>query len=117
MGESARECGLGRRAPLTETGPDGERGVQEQLLYINAKRLRGGLVFKAHRLSYHAALGSRVKKKQELIEDVRGREDVRERQGEREKVGERREGESQREREGERESEKERERARASERA
>ena len=33
---------------------------QEQLLRINVKRSRGGLVFKAHRLLYHSTLGLRV---------------------------------------------------------
>ena len=35
----------------------------EQLLSTNVKRIRGGLVFKAHRLLYHSSLGSRVTKK------------------------------------------------------
>jgi len=34
-----------------------------QLLYRNAQRLRGGLVFKDHRLLYHSTLGLRVIKK------------------------------------------------------
>jgi len=37
--------------------------IQEQLLYRNVQRFRGGLVFKAHRLLYHSTLGSRVIKK------------------------------------------------------
>ena len=39
-------------------------------------RFRGGLVFKAHRLSYHATLGSRVikkKKKDNLVWDLEPR--------------------------------------------
>jgi len=36
-----------------------------QLLYRNEERLRGGLVFKAHRWLYHSTLGSRVKKEEE----------------------------------------------------
>jgi hypothetical protein len=36
--------------------------IQEQLHRRNVKRFRGGLVFKAHRLVYHSALGSRVRK-------------------------------------------------------
>ena len=31
--------------------------IEEQLLYRNVQRVRGGLVFKAHRLSYHSSLG------------------------------------------------------------
>ena len=34
-----------------------------QLLSRNVERLRGGLVFKAHRLLYHSTLGSRVIRK------------------------------------------------------
>jgi len=34
--------------------------IQEQLLRINIKRFRGGLVFKAHRLVYHSTLVLRV---------------------------------------------------------
>ena len=34
-----------------------------QLLRIDVKRFRGGLVFKAHRLMYHPTLGSRVMQK------------------------------------------------------
>jgi hypothetical protein len=37
----------------------------EQLLGINVKRLREGLVFKAHRFVYHSTLGSRVTKEKE----------------------------------------------------
>ena len=37
--------------------------ISEQLLSRNVERFRGGLVFKAHRLSYHSTLGSRVTKK------------------------------------------------------
>ena len=37
--------------------------VVEQLLHRNAKRFRGGLLFKAHRWLYHSTLGSRVIKK------------------------------------------------------
>ena len=37
--------------------------VQEQLLYRNVQRFRGGLVFKAHRLLYRSILGLRVIKK------------------------------------------------------
>ena len=36
---------------------------QEQALYMNVQRFRGGLVFKAHELLYHSTLGSRVLKK------------------------------------------------------
>ena len=38
----------GRAAPIT---------IQEQLLYRNVQRFRGGLVFKAHRLVYHSTVG------------------------------------------------------------
>ena len=38
-------------------------GCDEQLLYINVQRFRGGLVFKAHRLVYDSTLGLRVIKK------------------------------------------------------
>ena len=34
--------------------------IQEQLLCIMVKRFRAGIVFKAHRLSYHSTLGLRV---------------------------------------------------------
>ena len=37
--------------------------IQEQLLSRNVERFRGGLVFKAHKFSYHSTLGSRVIKK------------------------------------------------------
>ena len=37
--------------------------IFSELLIRNAERLRGGLVFKAHRLLYHSTLGSRVIKK------------------------------------------------------
>ena len=48
----------------------GKVEVQEQLLGKNVERLRGGLVFKAHRLVYHSTLGSRVmmKKKKFKVE-------------------------------------------------
>ena len=36
-----------------------------QLLYINVKRFRGGIVFKDHRLFYHSTLGLRVIRKKE----------------------------------------------------
>ena len=42
---------------------DSEGRIQEQLLYRNVQRFRGGLVLKAHRLVYHATLGLRVIKK------------------------------------------------------
>ena len=47
---------------LLETNNDEPRSsrTEEQLLYINVQRFRGGLVFKAHRLSYHSTLGLRV---------------------------------------------------------
>jgi len=52
--------------------------LQEQLLRINMKRFRGGLVFKAHRWLYQSTLGSRVikkkkkkKKKKNLLRSVR----------------------------------------------
>ena len=45
--------------------------IQEQLLHTNEKRLRGGLVLKAHRWLYHSTLGARViKKKKYLAIDV-----------------------------------------------
>jgi len=40
-----------------------EVSIQEQLLYRNVQRFRGGLVFKAHRLVYHLTLGLRILKK------------------------------------------------------
>ena len=40
-----------------------ERPIQEQLLYGNVQRFRGGLLFKAHGLLYHSTLGLRVIKK------------------------------------------------------
>ena len=36
----------------------------------NVKRFRGGLVFKAHRLSYHSTLGLRVSKKKKKKEET-----------------------------------------------
>ena len=39
--------------------------IQEQLLYINVQQLRGGLVFKPHRLWYHLTPGLRVIKEEE----------------------------------------------------
>ena len=49
--------------------------IQEQLLGINVKRFRGGLVFKAHGPVYHSSLGSRVRKKkrEESEASARGR--------------------------------------------
>ena len=41
--------------------------IQEQLLYINVQRFRGGLVFKTHRLLYHSTLGLIVIKQQKKI--------------------------------------------------
>ena len=42
--------------------------VNEQLLYRNVQQFRGGLVFKAHRLSYHSTLGLRVMKKKKVAD-------------------------------------------------
>ena len=39
--------------------------VEEQLLYRNVQRFRGGLTFKAHRLLYCSTVGLRVKKEEE----------------------------------------------------
>ena len=36
----------------------------KQLLYRKVQRFRGGIVFKAHKLFYHSALGLRVIRKQ-----------------------------------------------------
>jgi hypothetical protein len=43
--------------------------IEEQILRRNVKRLRGGLVFKAHRLVYHSTLGwrERTKKKYTIL--------------------------------------------------
>ena len=38
----------------------------------NAKRFRGGLVFKAHRWLYHSTLGSRVMKKKKKVHTAQG---------------------------------------------
>ena len=46
---------------------EGWRMRVEKLLHINVQRFRGGLVFKAHRLSYHSTLGSRVMKKKKMV--------------------------------------------------
>ena len=46
--ESREEVGVERRRTFS---------ISEQLLRINVKRFRGGLVFKAHRLAYHSTLG------------------------------------------------------------
>ena len=40
--------------------------IQERLVRRNVKRFRGGLVFTAHRLSYHSTLDPRVIKKKKL---------------------------------------------------
>ena len=40
----------------------------QQLLHINVQRLRGGLVFKAHRLLYHSTLGLRVVKQKKKFQ-------------------------------------------------
>jgi hypothetical protein len=37
--------------------------AEEQLLHRNLQRFRGGLAFKAHRLSYYSTLGLRVMKR------------------------------------------------------
>jgi hypothetical protein len=42
--------------------------IKEQLLRRNAKLLRGGIVFKAHRLLYHSTLGWRAIKKKKIKE-------------------------------------------------
>ena len=39
---------------------------KEQVLHRNAKRFRGGPMFKAHRWSYHSTLGLRVIKKKKV---------------------------------------------------
>ena len=57
---------------LRESGGELCRSVQfsieERLLYRNVQRFRDGLVFKAHRLLHHSALGLRViKKKKESV--------------------------------------------------
>ena len=46
---------------------------KEQLLYVNVQRFREGLVFKAHRLLHHSALGSRVIKKKKSVRSPRVR--------------------------------------------
>ena len=49
--------------PRAGSLPTENLSPQEQLLSRNAERFRGGLVYKAHRLFFHSALGSRVIKK------------------------------------------------------
>ena len=49
---------------------EGFGGVKGEGRFKNnylAERFRGGLVFKAHRVLYHATLGSRVLKKKEKV--------------------------------------------------
>ena len=47
------------------SGKDSQRPSElRQLLHRNVQRFRGGLVFKAHRLLHHSALGLRVIKKE-----------------------------------------------------
>jgi hypothetical protein len=82
------------------------------------KRFGGGLVLKAHRLSYHSTLGSRVRKKKKDVHlfslqlllnlEVQEKEE-REREREREGEGRDREGKRGNERERQRERERERE--------
>ena len=92
--------------------------VQMQLIRRNVKRLRGGLVFKAHRLVYHSTLGWRVIKRirSPNVGSVHAQPHVSGAYVQRECVCERERGER-REREREREErEEEREREKASER-
>ena len=49
------------------------RSFEEKLLYRNVKRFRAGLIFKAHRLLYHSALGLRVIKKKKKCRGKRAR--------------------------------------------
>ena len=49
--------------------------IEEQLLSRNVERLRGGLLFKAHRLLYRSTLGSRVIKKKKKAEGLTCDED------------------------------------------
>ena len=47
--------------PLRDAAAAGaDPAILEQLLRRKVKWFRGGLVFKAHRIVYHSALGSRV---------------------------------------------------------
>jgi len=48
-----------------------ETARAEQLLHRNVQRFRGGLVFKAHRLLCHSALGLRVIKKKKKKKTAR----------------------------------------------
>jgi hypothetical protein len=44
--------------------------MQQQLLYRNVQWFPGGLVFQAHRLSYHSSLGLRlIKKRSRVIQE------------------------------------------------
>ena len=55
---------------------------EEQMLYINMKRFRGGLVFKAHEPMYHSTLGLRaIKKKKFGVQRERGNEKCAEKRG------------------------------------
>ena len=62
MGERDREELMAMTDPSESDAGEYEVqfSIQEQLLGKNVKRFRGGLVFKAHRLLYHSALGLRV---------------------------------------------------------
>ena len=59
---SSLECGW---QPATGACPP---TIQEQRLRRIVKRFRGGVALKAHRLSYHSTLGSRVIQKKKKLE-------------------------------------------------
>ena len=52
--------------PCHPFGP-GLWGLGLQLLHINEKRFRGGLVFQAHKWLYYSTLGSRVIKEKKKV--------------------------------------------------
>jgi len=76
------EAVLARRPPPSEREREREREREtecsaemcsdkfsiEELLHRNVKRFRGGLVFKAHRLSYHSTLGLGNKEEEKVPE-------------------------------------------------
>ena len=56
-------CFCSRSNIITDPASQHQHPFIDPLPHINVQRFRGGLVFKAHRLLYHSALGLRVMKK------------------------------------------------------
>ena len=55
-----RDQSTGKTGRIKQLESEDHSSIEEQPLRRNAKRFRGGLVSKAHRLVYHSTLGARV---------------------------------------------------------